>query len=126
MTDAEVDAVVRMALSEPGADANAAVDAVHSEGLTIHTRRRRITPRSPGQMAYIEALAAHNVVFGIGPAGTGKTYLAVAVAVSRLLQGEVEMRKNRVLSQRDLAGGYVLLCQSVPLTQNVRVDCDLD
>ncbi|MCG8557566.1 MAG: PhoH family protein, partial [Proteobacteria bacterium] len=90
VVDAEVDAVVRMALSEPGAAANAAVDAVHSEGLTIHTRRRRITPRSPGQMAYLAALAAHNVVFGIGPAGTGKTYLAVAVAVSRLLQGDVD------------------------------------
>ena len=90
VTDAEVDAVVRMALSEPGANASAAVDAVHSEGLTIHTRRRRITPRSPGQMAYIEALATHGIVFGIGPAGTGKTYLAVAVAVSRLLQGQVD------------------------------------
>ena len=67
-----------------------AVDAVHSEALTIHTRRRHITPRSPGQTAYIEALAAHNVVFGIGPAGTGKTYLAVAIAVSRLLQGKVD------------------------------------
>ncbi len=89
--DAEVDAVVRLALSEPepGADA-APVGAVHSEDLTIHTRRRRITPRSPGQMAYIQALGAYSVVFGIGPAGTGKTYLAVGVAVSRLLRGEVD------------------------------------
>ncbi len=90
VTAAEVDAVVRMALSEPGVDAAAAVDAVHSEGQIIHTRRRRITPRSPGQMRYIEALAGHSIVFGIGPAGTGKTYLAVAVAVSRLLQGDVD------------------------------------
>ncbi len=86
--DGEVDAVVRMTMSGD-ADA-AAVGAVHSDELTIHTRRRRITPRSPGQSTYIEALNAHNIVFGIGPAGTGKTYLAVAVAVSRLMRGEVD------------------------------------
>ena len=41
-----------------------------------------------------------------------------------LLQGDVDMRKNNVLSQRDLDRGYVLLCQSIPLGENVRVDCD--
>jgi len=40
------------------------------------------------------------------------------------LGGEVEMRKNKVLSQRDLERDYVLLCQSIPLTADVRVDCD--
>ncbi len=40
------------------------------------------------------------------------------------ISGDVEMRKNKVLSQRDLAQGYVLLCQSIPLTGDVLVDCD--
>jgi ring-1,2-phenylacetyl-CoA epoxidase subunit PaaE len=42
----------------------------------------------------------------------------------KLRQGEVEMRKNKVLSQRDLAGDYVLLCQSIPLSADVWVNCD--
>ncbi len=44
----------------------------------IRTRRGAVGPRSPGQAAYIDALATHEMVFGIGPAGTGKTYLAAA------------------------------------------------
>jgi ferredoxin len=40
------------------------------------------------------------------------------------ISGEVEMRQNNVLSQRDLDQGYVLLCQSIPLSADVRVDCD--
>ena len=42
----------------------------------------------------------------------------------KLLDGEVEMRKNEVLSARDLARNYVLLCQSIPRSADVRVDCD--
>ena len=56
----------------------------------IHTRRGAVGPRSPGQAAYMEALAAHDMVFGIGPAGTGKTYLAVAQAVAMLQSGKVD------------------------------------
>jgi hypothetical protein len=40
------------------------------------------------------------------------------------LSGEVEMRKNNVLSKRDLEQGYILLCQSIPLSADVSVDCD--
>ena len=47
-------------------------------------------PRSPGQHAYIETLARHEMVFALGPAGTGKTYLAVAQAVAMLLANRVE------------------------------------
>ena len=56
----------------------------------IRTRRGAVGPRSPGQAVYIEALAQHEMVFGIGPAGTGKTYLAVAQAVAMLQAGKVE------------------------------------
>jgi phosphate starvation-inducible PhoH-like protein len=89
--DGEVDAAVRMALSasDPAAGATAAM-AIHADHLTIRTRKRHVSPRSPGQAAYIEALASHALVFGLGPAGTGKTYLAVAMAVSLLMGGKVE------------------------------------
>ena len=56
----------------------------------IRTRRGPVGPRSPGQAAYMEALAANEMVFGVGPAGTGKTYLAVAQAVAMLQTGKVD------------------------------------
>jgi phosphate starvation-inducible PhoH-like protein len=56
----------------------------------IRTRRGVITPRTPTQAAYMEALARHEMVFGLGPAGTGKTYLAVAQGVALLMAGRVE------------------------------------
>jgi len=56
----------------------------------LQTRKRPIAARSPTQAAYIDALQSHELVFGLGPAGTGKTYLAVAVAVSMLLSGRVD------------------------------------
>ncbi len=57
---------------------------------TIHTRRKTIVARSPTQVKYIEALSSHDVIFALGPAGTGKTYLAVAQAVSQLVAGTVD------------------------------------
>ncbi len=56
----------------------------------IRTRRGAVGPRSPGQAAYIDMLASHEMVFALGPAGTGKTYLAVAQAVAMLSAGRVE------------------------------------
>jgi len=55
----------------------------------LNARGRSIRPRSPGQQAYVDAIERSTIVFGIGPAGTGKTYLAVAEGVRRLLSGEV-------------------------------------
>ena len=80
---------------------NAAVDAAlkraslqaheqWGEAEEIRTRKRRISPRSANQAAYLRALRAHELVFGLGPAGTGKTYLAVAMAVDMLMGGTVE------------------------------------
>jgi phosphate starvation-inducible protein PhoH and related proteins len=60
------------------------------EGEEIRTRKRRIAPRGPAQAAYIKALRTHDLVFGLGPAGTGKTYLAVAMAVDLLMAGKVD------------------------------------
>ena len=56
----------------------------------IRTRRGAVGPRSPGQSGYMDILAKHEMVFALGPAGTGKTYLAVAQAVAMLLGGRVE------------------------------------
>ena len=81
----EVDAAVRMALHEPGAVATLAGDDV-----AIRTERRRVSPRSPAQAAYLRAMRDHDLVFGTGPAGTGKTYLAVATGVALLKQRVVD------------------------------------
>ncbi len=56
----------------------------------IRTRKGAIAPRSPAQAAYMEILSKHEISFGLGPAGTGKTYLAVAQGVALLLTGQVE------------------------------------
>ena len=64
--------------------------ALITEPLVIATNRKTIVPKTLGQKLYLQSMLAHPVVFGIGPAGTGKTYLAMAAAVSALLKNEVE------------------------------------
>jgi phosphate starvation-inducible PhoH-like protein len=59
-------------------------------GGAIRTRRKLVMARTPTQGAYIEAIRRNELVFGIGPAGTGKTYLAVACAAEALMNGEVD------------------------------------
>ncbi|MGO9786387.1 MAG: PhoH family protein, partial [Stellaceae bacterium] len=76
-----VDAALRMA-PHRGAGAG--------ESEEIRTRRRRITPRGPVQAQYVKALRSYDMVFGLGPAGTGKTYLAVACALRALESRKVE------------------------------------
>ncbi len=91
VSDAEVDAAVRMATQGPDAAAGeTSIEDIHAEDLAIRTRKRRLSPRSPTQAAYIRALRSHELVFAIGPAGTGKTYLAVAMAVSLMMEGRVD------------------------------------
>jgi phosphate starvation-inducible PhoH-like protein len=58
--------------------------------LVITTNRKTIVPKTLGQKLYLQSMLAHPVVFGIGPAGTGKTYLAMAAAVNALLKNQVE------------------------------------
>src|SRR3982751_3039227 len=60
-----------------------------STKITTSSRKAPVVPRSAGQRQYIEAIQKHDVVFGIGPAGTGKTYLAVAMAVAALKKEQV-------------------------------------
>jgi phosphate starvation-inducible PhoH-like protein len=114
VTVADVDGAVRMAEAQPVAsEATTAPEATPkprrrrgrkptesgqysqrrttgSEDTLIRTQKRLITPRSPNQAAYVNAMRHHDLVFGLGPAGTGKTYLAVAIAVSMLLEEQIE------------------------------------
>ncbi len=64
--------------------------AVSKNKTVIQTKKKSIAARSPNQEAYLRAMLEHEMVFGLGPAGTGKTYLAVATAVSMYLAGDVE------------------------------------
>ncbi len=90
--DGEVDAAVRMVQVPAGAGSGAsdAVADIHADDLTIVTRKQRLSPRSPNQAVYMRALRSRELVFAIGPAGTGKTYLAVAMAVSLMMAGRVD------------------------------------
>jgi phosphate starvation-inducible PhoH-like protein len=86
---AEVDAMVRFACGRPEGNGKAVQDFNDPETVT-YTRRRPVSPRTPTQSTYIRALRSHPLVIGLGPAGTGKTYLAVAHAVALLVQGQVD------------------------------------
>ncbi len=86
---AEVDAALRLAAAAAAQRAGG-IEGAGGEEIVIRTPRHYITPRSAGQQAYMRALAEGNMVFGLGPAGTGKTYLAVAMGVSLLISGQVD------------------------------------
>jgi len=64
--------------------------SLFKEPLVISTNRKSIVPKTLGQKLYLQSILQNPVVFGIGPAGTGKTYLAMAAAVSALLKNKVE------------------------------------
>lgn len=84
----EVDAALRLARAEDGLEPNLFDGG--KDGTAIRTARRHITPRSAMQAKYMRMLHEKELVFGLGPAGTGKTYLAVAVAVAMLTKGAVD------------------------------------
>ena len=84
---AEVDGALKLAAAASNLPQGG---AGRIDDVAISTRKRLIPPRSPTQAAYIRAMRENDLTFGLGPAGTGKTYLAVAAAVSMLITGEVE------------------------------------
>jgi phosphate starvation-inducible PhoH-like protein len=85
----EVDAVIAMS-AEPTLDGIIRAGVATPPSIMIRTRKKTIVPRSATQTRYMEALIAHDIIFALGPAGTGKTYLAVAQAVSQLITGSVD------------------------------------
>ena len=82
---ADIRSALRIASNEPGGD----VKAVLADSIAVPSRRRFVTPKTANQRRYLEAVRSNDLVISIGPAGTGKSYLAVAMAVSALLKREV-------------------------------------
>lgn len=88
--DAEaVEAVLGMA-AQPNLDGIISEEVASPPGVMIRTRKKTIVPRSPVQTVYMQSLARDDMIFALGPAGTGKTYLAVAQAVAMLITGQVD------------------------------------
>ncbi|RUT30200.1 phosphate starvation-inducible protein PhoH [Arsenicitalea aurantiaca] len=94
---ADVDAVIRMIESE---DSQLVLPTMEKKGKVrmaqIATRKATIVARTPAQDAYMRAMERSELVFGVGPAGTGKTYLAVAHAATLLERGDI----NRIILSR--------------------------
>jgi len=98
------------------------------EALILRTRRRSVMPRSIMQAEYLRAMRSHELVFGLGPAGTGKTYLAVAMGVSMMLRGQVD---RLVLSRPAVEAGERLgflpggICvkRSIPVSAPSMMPC---
>jgi phosphate starvation-inducible protein PhoH and related proteins len=88
----DLNSLLRVLMSDPKATLRGLAEA----GRQRSFGRRTVQPKSANQRRYVEAIEAHDMVFGIGPAGTGKTYLAVAMAISALLAKRV----NRIILAR--------------------------
>jgi phosphate starvation-inducible PhoH-like protein len=89
---ADVDRELRMGGSEKGTGSRAGDQLEMFKGGTVEikTRKKLVEPRTDAQKAYVQSLFNNELAFGIGPAGTGKTYLAVAVGVSMFIGGHVD------------------------------------
>ncbi|MBT8341706.1 MAG: PhoH family protein [Desulfatitalea sp.] len=83
--ESDIDYAIRLL----SADDHAKLKDIFLDTVYITAKKISITPKSRAQKAYIDAMRRHDIVFGIGPAGTGKTYLAMAMAVSALTKGTV-------------------------------------
>jgi len=79
--------------------------SLYETASIVKTKRKSIVPKTLGQKRYLRSILENDIVFGIGPAGTGKTYLAVAAAVAQLLEGKVE---RLVLSRPAVEAGETL------------------
>jgi phosphate starvation-inducible protein PhoH and related proteins len=82
----ELNALLKMVVSDPAVTLRGLVESGKQRAIGT---KRAVQPRSPNQRKYVESIETNDMVFGIGPAGTGKTYLAVAMAVSALLAKKV-------------------------------------
>ena len=72
------------------ADANVDLRDVFQDTILVAGRARPIAPKGLAQKRYVDAIRAHDIVFGVGPAGTGKTYLAMALAIRALMEKQVK------------------------------------
>mgnify|MGYP001820821922 FL=1 len=92
VTPGDIDAEIRMGSSAKGTGNRAGDQMELFQGghIEIKTRKKLVEPRTEAQKAYVRALFSNELSFGIGPAGTGKTYLAVAVGVNMFIGGHVD------------------------------------
>jgi phosphate starvation-inducible PhoH-like protein len=81
----DIDYAIRML----SADSRVDLKAIFLDTVYVTSQKTVVTPKSQAQKDYIEAIRGYDIVFGIGPAGTGKTYLAMAMAVAALAKGQV-------------------------------------
>jgi phosphate starvation-inducible PhoH-like protein len=86
----DIDGAMRMGRPVPGVTEGIDQGELFQTGIELRTRKKPIEPRTEAQKAYVANLFSHELGFGIGPAGTGKTYLAVAVGVTMFISGAVE------------------------------------
>jgi len=84
-----IDAEIAMA-AEPTLDGIISAETEAAPTVMIRTRKKTIVPRTPAQAHYMRELTRHDIIFALGPAGTGKTYIAVAQAVAQLITGSVQ------------------------------------
>ena len=82
----DIDYAVRVLSGNDRAD----LKKIFLDTVYITSKKTTVAPKSPAQKDYIDAIRKYDIVFGIGPAGTGKTYLAMAMAVSALTKGDVD------------------------------------
>ncbi|MEL6205651.1 MAG: PhoH family protein [Pseudomonadota bacterium] len=90
VTAADIDAALRFGETEADTPPGDQLEMFQGGHVEIKTRKKIIEPRTEAQRAYVRALFSNELSFGIGPAGTGKTYLAVAVAVNLFITGKVD------------------------------------
>ena len=88
----DIDGAIRLGRSADGTGTRPGdqLEMFQGERVEVGTRKKIVEPRTEAQKAYVRALFQHELNFGIGPAGTGKTYLAVAVAVNLFIGGHVD------------------------------------
>jgi len=88
----EIDGTIRLGVSGVGTGTRDGdqIEMFGREHVEIKTRKKTVQPRTAAQKAYVQSLFANELAFGIGPAGTGKTYIAVAVGVAMFIGGHVD------------------------------------
>ncbi len=86
----DIDGVMRMGQKPAREAGNGQMEMFAASDVEIETRKKTVRPRTEAQKAYVKALFRHELAFGIGPAGTGKTYLAVAAGVNMMITGQVD------------------------------------
>ncbi len=114
----DIDGMLRMGENAAGGGLPGdQIEMFNGGNIEIKTRKKLIEPRTDAQKAYVQSLFDNELAFGIGPAGTGKTYLAVAVGVNMLINGHVD---KIILSRPAVEAGERL--GFLPGTQDEKVD----